>query len=239
MLKRLIRSVIGKYILAWLFHKYCLFAYYSSKRTFLGKDIFDKQFETGKPLIFAIWHGRMVFMSFMDKDPLKTFVLISRHGDGALIAKVMDFFHVRQVRGSSNRSVSDKKGAKDRGGGTALRESMNLLLAGNNMAITPDGPKGPRMRVRGNIINIAKLTGAIIIPISFSSSRCHIFKSWDRFMLPLPFGRAFFVFGKPISINKESDKEFLEKAGKELENQLNEITQKADELAGIEPIKPA
>ncbi len=110
-------------------------------------------------------------------------------------------------------------------------ESLRKLRAGNAVAITPDGPRGPHMRVGGHIVTIAKMTGAEIIPMSFSSSRAHFFKSWDRLLLPLPFANTYYFIGKPIAVPRDADDETIEKIRKQLEVTLIELTLSADTAA--------
>lgn len=233
------KTTLGRIILAWLFHKYCLLTYYTNHKKFIGRKKFLKRIKSRKPIIFIFWHGRMVFVPFMDEEKEKNYVLISHHSDGILIAKSMDFSGVKQIRGSSDRLKSKETGAKNRGGKKAIRECLKILKNGGNISITPDGPRGPRMNLKTSVINIASIAGADIIPVTFSSSRCKIFKSWDRFMLPLPFGKTVCIYGAPISIPENISKKELENTRKYIENQLNSLTREADLQVGINPVKPA
>jgi len=212
----------------------------SCKITFINKKHIDDSIASGDKLIFAAWHGRLLLVPFIvpRKSRKKIHCIVSRHGDGEIIASAMGKMGLSFIRGSSNR-YGNKKGHKDRGGTYVLRESLKALKNDNWLALTPDGPKGPRMIAKGNILPIAAKTGARIIPISYSSSRSKIFDSWDKFMLPLPFSKIYMIAGEPIAIEKNMDKEKLENTRKELENRLNSLTYEVDNMSGVKKIKPA
>jgi hypothetical protein len=104
----------------------------------------------------------------------------------------------------------------------AIREGFHLV-------ITPDGPKGPREKVKSGVIELAKLTGAPILPVTFSASRRRILKSWDAFLLPLPLSRAVYVWGEPIYVESTATKEEISKYQEILAERLDLLTMKADE----------
>ncbi len=162
----------------------------------------------------------------------QTSIIISRHGDGEFITRVADEFKLGSIRGSSAHK------GKERGGAAAIKETIDVIRAGNNVGITPDGPRGPRMRVSGAITEIARITGAPIVAITFSAAPSKRFMSWDRFMFPFPFSRAIFIASPPIHIPKDANETELEKYGNQVENALNETTRLADERMGIIPTEP-
>ena len=96
----------------------------------------------------------------------------------------------------------------------------------SDLAITPDGPRGPRYVVQDGVIALARLTGMPIMPLTFGSSRKKIFGSWDAFNLPYPFSRGAFMWGEPIYVKKEDD---MKEKKKELETKLREMTDFVDE----------
>lgn len=113
--------------------------------------------------------------------------MISASRDGELIARTMEYFDIGAVRGSSTR-----------GGRAAFREMLDLAKAPQDLVITPDGPKGPRHKVKEGVVQLARLSGRPVVPMTFVCSRGHRFRSWDRFLLPLPPGRGVFSFGVPL-----------------------------------------
>ena len=117
----------------------------------------------GDNFIFCFWHGRLLMMPFANLRG-KGKVLISRHRDGELIARVMTFFRLGSIRGSFRKGTV-----------SSVREIMNNLREGYDVAITPDGPKGPRYQVKDGIVELARLTGKSIIPITYGASKKKLF----------------------------------------------------------------
>lgn len=109
-----------------------------------------------------------------------------------------------------------------------MREMLKASEDGYDIAITPDGPRGPRYRVQNGIIELARRTGMPIIPISFNASRKKVFRSWDRFLLPYPFSRGVFIFGKPLLVPQQMSESLFEQTRLLLEGRLREITDRAD-----------
>jgi len=148
------------------------------------------------PAVFAFWHGRLLMMPTACPPKRKMQVLISTHRDGEMIARTMHHFGFGTVRGSTTR-----------GGITAAMNAVKALQAGENVSITPDGPRGPAMRVQPGILSIAQLAGVPVIPVTYAST-CHKrMHSWDRFMVALPFGSLYYKVGVPLT---DASKELLE-----------------------------
>jgi lysophospholipid acyltransferase (LPLAT)-like uncharacterized protein len=99
---------------------------------------------------------------------------------------------------------------------------------GSDIAIVPDGPRGPRHQVQIGVIELAKLTGRAVVPLTFSASRRKIFKTWDHFLLPYPFSKGVFIWGEPIVVDPNGDRAHLEERRTLLEKRLNELTERAD-----------
>jgi lysophospholipid acyltransferase (LPLAT)-like uncharacterized protein len=155
-------------------------------------------------------------------------MLISRHQDGQIIARTVGHFGIDTIAGSSSR-----------GAGAALRAMLRALKAGEYIGITPDGPRGPRMRASRGIVNVARLAQTPIVPATFSASRRSLLKSWDRFVLAWPFAHGVFVWGEPIAVPADADEATLEAARKQVEERLNEITRQADLLCRKPAVEPA
>ena len=145
-------------------------------------------------------------------------VLASRSRDGELVARWVTRFGLRVVRGSSSH-----------GGAEALRELTAALRAGEDVAVVPDGPRGPREQLQPGVVVLAALSGAPVVPFGFAARPARRLASWDRFMVPLPFARAAAVFGKPFAVAREADRET---ARADLERALREVTESADRLVG-------
>jgi lysophospholipid acyltransferase (LPLAT)-like uncharacterized protein len=119
----------------------------------------DARWGQGKPIIMAFWHGRQLMIRLAYRGQ-RVAILISGHRDGELIAQILRWFGFGAVRGSTTR-----------GGSRALRELVRAGRAGADLVVTPDGPRGPRCRAQAGVIELAKLTGLPIFPISFAASK--------------------------------------------------------------------
>ncbi len=171
----------------------------------------------GEPAVVAFWHGRLLMMPFVYPRQPRT-ILISQHRDGEYISRIARILGLNVIRGSATR-----------GGLRAFKQMIRALKEGQHLAITPDGPRGPRAKVKVGVIEIAKLTGAPILPVSFSAARRRFVKSWDAFLVPLPLSRAVYIWGEPIHVEPAATKEELVKYQELLEARLELLTMEADE----------
>jgi lysophospholipid acyltransferase (LPLAT)-like uncharacterized protein len=176
---------------------------------------------TGPPgAIYAIWHSR-IMLAAATQAGSGVGVLISRHGDGEYIARVIERMGFTTVRGSTTR-----------GGGRALLEIVRALAAGRDVALTPDGPKGPRLRVQQGCVVAAMKSGAPIIPIGLECSRARRLRSWDRFVVPWPFARVAVVAGEPIRVPPSLDEREIDEWRGRIETALGDASRRAAEMAG-------
>ena len=141
-----------------------------------------------KPAILALWHGQMLPLLSHHRDE-GVAVLISEHRDGEIIARVVEAFGFRTIHGSTSR-----------GGARALLEIVGALKRGQEVAITPDGPRGPRHHFAGGTLVAAQRSGAPIIPVLARISRCWRLSSWDRFEIPKPFASIVVTYGDPTYV---------------------------------------
>jgi lysophospholipid acyltransferase (LPLAT)-like uncharacterized protein len=176
----------------------------------------DEYRRRGEPAIGAFWHGRLLMMPAGYRGHRLT-ILISLHQDGELISRTAEYFGFRPIRGSTTR-----------GGFSALREMLKVSQEGYDIAITPDGPRGPRYHVQDGIIELARRTGMAIVPLTFSASRKKVFRSWDRFLFPYPFSRGVFIWGEPVFVPRQMNDGEFELKRLLLERRLREITDRAD-----------
>jgi lysophospholipid acyltransferase (LPLAT)-like uncharacterized protein len=166
------------------------------------------------PVIFCLWHNRLaISMTVHRRYPRKLAALISASRDGALLATVLARFGVEQVRGSSSRR-----------GPQALLELTSHAQKGYDLAVTPDGPKGPRYVVQTGVIALAQVTGLPIIPVTCNARLKLCLKSWDRFQIPMPFSRCEIILNEPILVPREADAAKREEQRQRLETCLREST---------------
>ncbi len=175
--------------------------------------------------IYAFWHETMLFPAGR-KTRAKFHVLISQHADGELIAQVCRRLGFGVVRGSSTR-----------GGVEAVRKLLRLGR-GSHLAVTPDGPRGPRRRVQPGIVYLASRTGLPIVPAGIGFEKAWRAASWDRFAVPKPWCTAICVVGEPIHVPPELDKDQLEHYRQRVEQELLNATEAAEHCAAKGNIEP-
>ncbi len=171
-------------------------------------------------LIFSIWHNRLILMAFLIPAPLRKRVLFltSRSKDGEIIARVLEKSGMVGARGSTS-----KKGV-DKGGARALVEMRRWLRTGNHVAITPDGPRGPKYEIQPGAIWLASKSGCPIVPVSFNS-RSHLeLGTWDNTQLARPFSKGEFVLGDAIEIPADLGTEDVEKYQIKVRDAILKIT---------------
>ncbi|HZR17640.1 MAG TPA: lysophospholipid acyltransferase family protein [Verrucomicrobiae bacterium] len=170
--------------------------------------------------IFAIWHNRLglsmpAYYGYVRKfsHTAGMAALVSASKDGGFLAAILECFKVQPVRGSSSRR-----------GPQALLELTTWAERGFDLAITPDGPRGPCYRVQEGVMSLAQVTGLPIIPFScFLRWKLRV-RSWDRFQIPLPFSYCEMKLGKPVRVPREATDAQREALRQELENTLRSLS---------------
>lgn len=179
-------------------------------------DRYERFVRQGRPVIFAVWHGRLLPLTYYHRDR-GIAAIISRSEDGEYIARVVEGWGYRTVRGSTSR-----------GGSEALRGLVKAARKGHSLAITPDGPRGPRQRLQPGVITAAQLTGLPIIPLAGGCSRAWWPGSWDRFCVPKPFSTVRVLYGQPRFVDRNATDAELRRHAHELETELNAMIEEAD-----------
>lgn len=233
LVKRIGKSSASRRSIAWLAANYIRLVYYTSRWQVEGFDHVVPLHAAKRAYVGAYWHSRMMLMPHAwlrraPDRPLPMRVLISGHRDGQLISRAIAHFKFETITGS-----------KTRGGMGALLALIRSLEAGIHCSVTPDGPRGPRMRVQPGIITLAALSGAPLLPITFAASRCIVLNTWDRFVVALPFTRGLILVGEPFYVAREADEFAREAARLEFERRMNALTAEADRRVGRDPIEPA
>jgi lysophospholipid acyltransferase (LPLAT)-like uncharacterized protein len=178
----------------------------------------------GGPFILATWHSRLFLLSYLRVGDRPLVALISGNRDGQLISKIARMFGIHNVAGSSSR-----------GGSQAIREMIRLSRDGHSIYITPDGPRGPAMKAQRGIVEIARLTGLPILPAAASTSSGNERNTWDRILVPYPFGRTVVRWGEPIQVGDNSD---VETVCAKVETALTDLQQRVDRACGRPPVEP-
>lgn len=178
-------------------------------------------FDRNERVIIAFWHGQLAMMQAPYRGRGKGICIqVSRHSDGEIIARAIRPFGIRAARGSATR-----------GGLASVREMMEAFRDGYDLAIAPDGPLGPLHQAKIGAIRLAQATGARLFPVACCPRRGHVFQSWDRFIVPLPFTRVHYVAGTPFSIAHDADRAAVEAARAALESELVRATEEAKRRA--------
>jgi lysophospholipid acyltransferase (LPLAT)-like uncharacterized protein len=183
----------------------------------------EKVEEARGGLILSIWHGR----TFVPANYLRNrgiWALFSLSNDGELQSRIFSLLGYRVIRGSTGR-----------GGERAAIEAIRVLRGGEMLALTPDGPRGPAGAVQGGILLMAKKSGAAILPIGTSARPRWLVKTWDRYLIPMPFAKASVHFGEPIWLSKDATPEEEERVRQTLADAMNRLQELSDAEVGIRP----
>lgn len=197
----------------------------TSRRLDFGREKLDELRASGRPFIYAIWHRNVLFSPYLLRNQ-DCAVMISASKDGEFITRVVRAFGNTAFRGSTSR-----------GGITALKNLAAHLSAGNSAAITPDGPRGPALKLQGGILTAAQRSGATIVPFAYECTRQWVAeKSWDRHRIPKPFTTFVVSYGEPLQVpqnlNADEYEAWLEKIENALLANLDFCLAKTAELSG-------
>lgn len=185
--------------------------------TTVGEDAIDRAHSGGRAAIFAFWHARFLPLEYVYRGR-GIHVLSSWHRDGELSARLMAALGFGVVRGSTSR-----------GSARGLLGMLSKVKEGHDLAITPDGPRGPSERVQRGILFLAEKSGSPIVPIGVAARPSKRLSSWDRFIVPYPFSRVAVVFGEPVAV--DGSVPFTECA-RALGAELGRLTDQAEALVG-------
>lgn len=212
-------------ILARLIAGLLRFIHGSSRWTIVGAEHLNQLRQNQTGFIAGFWHGRIMMMRFLWREATPFHILISPHRDGRLIAQAIAHLGVGTIEGSTTR-----------GGAQGLRDVVKRLRAGAPIGITPDGPRGPRMRAKPGIAAAAVLARCPVLPVAYGVRRRKIARSWDSMLIPFPFNSGVYVIGAPIH---PADGEQIESLRQRIEAAMNAVTAEADRLCAAEAIQPA
>jgi lysophospholipid acyltransferase (LPLAT)-like uncharacterized protein len=222
MLRRLTRHPRFLALAARLLGLYLSFVYRTTRWTLEGEAVLETLRREPGPLILAFWHERIALAShawialqraWPDLRTKRPQVLVSRHRDGVFIGQVVGRFHIDVIHGSTSR-----------GGVPALRAMLRILRRGDVAVITPDGPRGPRRVAAAGVGQLAAMSGAPVLPYTAAVTRYVQLRSWDRMILPLPFGRGILLIHPPLRVPPDG----AEAGRLVIEEALTEVCEAAD-----------
>ncbi len=195
----------------------------------VGLQALLEAWRAGRPFVLVFWHGRSLMLPFLQRHAAdcgaKVWIMNSPHRDGQIVSHALERFGIRCVRGSSSRG--------------AVAGTLHLaraLRGGSNVALAPDGPRGPAGVAKPGAVELAMIAGAPLCPLAFSASRSVRLRSWDRLMLPLPGARVACVVGEPLVVaTGDGSRPDRERLRAELERRLVAACNAADRVVGRTP----
>ncbi len=215
-MKKILKNKFAQSFLGWLISIYIKVCFHTSIWIVKNSNEVDKQIKKKNSFIVCFWHNRLLMASFCWswKQDLK--MLISSHSDGKIGSNAVSHLGIQTITGSSRKQNL-----------SSLKEIINLLKKNNILAIAPDGPRGPREEVKDGLISLLKKTGVTVLPLGYSARFKINLKTWDRFILALPFNKFVTVWGNPVKFDKikttEENKIILE-------NEMNRVIRLSDNL---------
>jgi len=233
------RSNAVQMSLGWIVAAYMTFVKYTTHWEVERADQVQHIIKGQKGVIALVWHSRfMMLTSAWKKHYQLPYVLISRSRDGNIVTHASHFLGLKTIRGSTKKAAKGNTSAKAKGGAIA---SLNIVTALENngcIVVTPDGPRGPRQRLGDGPLRLAKLTGAPLMPCTFAIKNRKVFNTWDRLVLPLPFGKGKIIWGTPVMIEDTTDDRDLDHIRERIESEMNILLADADRSLGHAPIGP-
>ncbi|HEY9079220.1 lysophospholipid acyltransferase family protein [Magnetovibrio sp.] len=226
--KRIFEQAWAQSLVSLLIAAYVRFAHATSRWDIRGWDNIQNQIDAGQPVILCFWHARMILSMYGWRHPYKLNMLSTPHRDGKIAALSYNRLGINTIWGSTKK-----------GGTEAARAMIKALKSGETVAITPDGPKGPRQRMQSSAIDIARMSGAKLVPVTAASTNGKILGTWDRLQIPKPFGRGVVWIDAPIEVPRKASEDDFEALRQSVEDRLNTMTRELDREFGFETPEPA
>lgn len=234
MFKRLLRRPGVQSTAGWAVAQYMRLVTRTTRWEIRDRDRVAHILGSGDGVIALTWHSRFMMLTAAWKsDELDPYVMISRSRDGAVVAATCKALNLHVIRGSA------RKAGKTKGGDAAAAGAATALRAGGCVVITPDGPRGPRQRLGDGPLRLARATGVPLMPCTFAVARRKQFNSWDRFVLPKPFGKGLILWGTPVTIPSDTSDDELEAIRLRIEAEMNNFMAEADSELGHAAVEPA
>jgi lysophospholipid acyltransferase (LPLAT)-like uncharacterized protein len=212
-LKRFSKTKYGQKSIGFLFYLITKFICFSIRWKCYDKDQKSNIFNNKNQYIFCCWHNRLFLGPHLLPRNRIINALQSSHSDGMITSIAFKYLGMKVILGSTLK-----------GGMQAFRKMVKCVNNGESIAITPDGPKGPKEMVKEGVIKLAQITGTPIIPLVWSTDKFKQVNSWDGFVIPFPFSRGVYSFGKPIYVKKKINEKDFEASRLKLENEIKRLT---------------
>lgn len=211
------KNFLYRHIIPFLAFIFLFFIGITYRKILINREIEKTLLDKGINPIYTLWHGRMLYFPYLYRFQNKHHILVSPSKDGEIIGNLLKLYGFHIIWGSTF-----KKGA------AALLNLVRIVKDEGSVVLVADGSRGPAFKAQDGAINIAKVTGAPILPITYNASRKKVLGSWDKFIIPYPFSKIAIMYGEPIYVPTDADDGTMELKRQELEKKLNEITEYVD-----------
>ena len=201
---------------------YVLFVYKTSTIDLKNRKNIDRLFKKNESFIYAFWHDQLLFCPLTWQSEFEIKVLISKHRDGDIVARLISKLGFKSIRGSTHKSGK----TKNKGGLTSARQMIKSLKNGISIGISPDGPKGPRHKVSDGILSISRLSNSSILPVGIGFKKKWVLNTWDKFIIPKPFNQITIIWGEAIPAIK--DEKSINQTKNKLESKMENLTKRAN-----------
>lgn len=214
-------SLTGRYVLGALFRTLHVES--------TGPHALSRLGEERTPVIFVFWHGRLLPLIHVHRHQ-GTVVLVSEHRDGDYLARLLHHFGFGTVRGSSTR-----------GGVRGLKGLIRAARRGWDLAITPDGPRGPSRELKLGVLTVARITGLPLVPVGVGVTSAWRIRSWDGLLVPKPFSTVRVAYGPPTLVPRNADQAEIDEVAASLQRRLGDLSGQVGDtapLGGVEATAP-
>jgi len=177
-----------------------------------GQDTIPRPREERTPVIFVFWHGRLLPLIHVHRHQ-GTVALVSEHRDGDYLARLLHHFGFGTVRGSSTR-----------GGVRGLKGLIRAAQRGEDLAITPDGPRGPNRELKLGALTVARMTGLPLVPVGVGVTSAWRIRNWDGLLVPKPFSTVRVAYGPPTLVPRNADQAEIDDAAASLQHRLGDLS---------------
>jgi len=235
-LRPVFRHDITHRVLSWIVAQYIWFTFKTTRWTWIGVDESRILLDAGEPFFALLWHNRIAMMPMIWRsntykwnpvDPSILTIVVSNHRDGQIVSRAMEYFKVENITVDTEANHM-----------AAAKAAMRAFGEGKSIGMTPDGPRGPRMRMKDSTVALARICKGRISFITYSVKRRIVIDSWDRFILPLPFNKGVVIWREGFPAPGKLRGDELEEMTRKVEQALTEMTNEADRLMGHAPIEP-
>ena len=222
MIKYIAGFKLTQLLISLLGSLYVLFVYKTSTIDLKNRKNIDRLFKKKESFIYAFWHDQLLICPLTWQSEFEIKVLISKHRDGDIIARLISKLGFKAIRGSTHKSGK----TKNKGGLTSARQMIKSLKNGISIGISPDGPKGPRHKVSDGILSISRLSNSSILPVGIGFKKKWVLNTWDKFIIPKPFNQITIIWGEPLPALKNEKN--INQIKSKLESTMYSLTKRAN-----------